>query len=133
MKGQRLRFFMDGVPFAGETSCELHISIETEESVNKDTADNFAYPEMVGYIYDASIECQVEHFGHDNNFFVGADYLTPGETAALQLKRTAENSMSQSTVIASGNFIPTSVSYKADNKKTVTASIKLEGTGVLTL
>ena len=41
MKGQRLRIYEEGNErrVQGETSCELHISIETESEVNKDNAD----------------------------------------------------------------------------------------------
>lgn len=134
MKGQRYRFFANDVPFQAETSCELHISVETEESYNKDFNNNCAWPVAVGYSFDASIECQVKNFSSDkNNYYVPAD-LTPGEPIDLELCRTTEDSTtSYDATIASGKFIPTSISYKADNKKTVTASIKLEGTGVLTL
>lgn len=134
MKGQRYRFFSGGVPIAGETSCELHISVETEEGVNKDTADNNAYPEVVGYSFDGTVECQVNHFRGDGLNSFGVDNFTVGQKKSFELSRTSvDDNTEEGSIIVSGDFIPTSISYKADNKKTVTASIKLEGTGVLTL
>lgn len=134
MKGQRFRFFGNSVPFQGETSCELHISVETEESYNKDTNNNCAWPVVTGYSFDASVECQVQDFMSDpDDHLVPAD-LSVGTPIELEFSRTsADNTKRSERVIATGNFIPTSISYKADNKKTVTASVKLEGTGVLTI
>lgn len=132
MKGQRYRFFKEGVPFESETSCELHISVETEETSNKDYSTPVAWPEGVGCSFDATIECQVKNYS-------GSSYVLPtdlevGVPVDLELCKTSETSnTTKETVIASGTFIPTSISYKADNKKTVTATIKLEGTGVLTV
>lgn len=132
MKGQRYRFFKDGVPFESETSCELHISVETEESSNKDYATLVAFPVGVGYSFDATIECQVKSYS-------GSSYTLPvdleiGVPVELELCKTSDSSpTTKGTTIARGFYIPTSISYKADNKKTVTATIKLEGTGELTV
>ena len=134
MKGQRYRFFRDSVNFSGETSCELHISIETEESGNKDINANVNQPVAVGYSFDATIECQVSSFISDTNYSIKASDLTVGQVEELELCKTSEtNQTTPATTIASGKFIPTSISFKADNKKTVTATIKLEGTGELTI
>lgn len=134
MKGQRYRFFRDSNHFSGETSCELHISIETEETGNKDTNRNVSLPVAVGYSFDATIECQVSNFVSDLNYTVKASDLTVGQVEELSLAKTSESDQtSYGSTIASGQFIPTSISFKADNKKTVTATIKLEGTGVLSV
>ena len=134
MKGQRYRFFRDGVHFSGETSCELHISIETEESGNKDINTNVNQPIAVGYSFDATIECQVSGFISDTNHSIKASDLTVGQVEELELSKTSDsNQTTPATTIAEGMFIPTSISYKADNKKTVTSTIKLEGTEELTV
>ena len=134
MKGQRYRFFKSGVQFQGETSCELHISIETEESGNKDTDTNVNQPVAVGYSFDATIECQVSSFFSDTNYSIKASDLTVGQVEELELSKTSESNQSTpATTIAEGMFIPTSISFKADNKKTVTSTIKLEGTEELTV
>ena len=62
MKGQRYRFYNNDLHFAGETSCELHISVETEDSGTKDDVLNVGSPVAVGYSFDASIECQMSNF-----------------------------------------------------------------------
>ena len=134
MKGQRYRFFKDNNPFHCETSCELHISIETEESGNKDTSTNVNRPVAVGYSFDATIESQISVFVSDHNENYKASDLSVGTPYDLELGKTSESNQGLSSVtIASGTFIPTSISFKADNKKTVTSTIKLEGTGELTV
>ena len=134
MKGQRYRFFKDDNPFHCETSCELHISIETEESGNKDTSTNANQPVAVGYSFDATIESQISVFVSDHNKNYKASDLSVGTPYDLELCKTSEGNQSlSSTTIASGTFIPTSISFKADNKKTVTSTIKLEGTEELTV
>lgn len=134
MKGQRYRFFKDENPFGGETSCELHISIETEESGNKDNISNANQPVAVGYSFDATIESQISNFVSDHNENYKASDLSVGEAYDLELRKTSDSDQSHGLLtIASGRFIPTSISFKADNKKTVTSTIKLEGTGVLTV
>lgn len=134
MKGQRFRIYDpngDQV-IQGETSCELHISIETESKQNKDNADNADYPTMVGYSFDATIECQVSSFVKHGEMVKRSTDFNAGDNQGLELAEFNSAGQYQSK-IASGSFITTSVSYKSDNKKTITATIKLEGSGELTL
>lgn len=134
MKGQRFRIYDpngDQV-IQGETSCELHISIETESEQNKDNADNADYPTMVGYSFDATIECQISAFIKDGEMVKRSTDFNAGDNQGLELAEFNSAGQYQSK-IASGSFITTSVSYKSDNKKTITATIKLEGSGELTL
>lgn len=134
MKGQRFRIYDpngDQV-IQGETSCELHISIETESEQNKDNADNADYPTMVGYSFDATIECQISAFIKDGEMVKRSTDFNAGDNQGLELAEFNSAGQHQSK-IASGSFITTSVSYKSDNKKTITATIKLEGSGELTL
>ena len=134
MKGQRFRIYdsdNDKV-IQGETSCELHISIETESEQNKDNADNADYPTMVGYSFDATIECQISSFLKNGGNVKRSTDFNAGDNQGLELAEFNSAGQYQSK-IASGSFITTSVSYKSDNKKTITATIKLEGSGELTL
>ena len=134
MKGQRFRIYDpngDQV-IQGETSCELHISIETESEQNKDNGNNADYPTMVGYSFDATIECQVSSFVKHGEMVKRSTDFNAGDNQGLELAEFNSAGQYQSK-IASGSFITTSVSYKSDNKKTITATIKLEGSGELTL
>lgn len=134
MKGQRFRIYDpngDQV-IQGETSCELHISIETESEQNKDNADNADYPTMVGYSFDVTIECQISSFIKHGEMVKRSTDFDAGDNHTLELAQLDSAGQYQSK-IASGSFITTSVSYKSDNKKTITATIKLEGSGELTL
>ena len=134
MKGQRFRIYdsNNDMVIQGETSCELHISIETESEQNKDNADNADYPTMVGYSFDATIECQISSFLKNGGNVKRSTDFNAGDNQGLELAEFNSAGQYQSK-IASGSFITTSVSYKSDNKKTITATIKLEGSGELTL
>ena len=134
MKGQRFRIYDSNGDqvIQGETSCELHISIETESEQNKDNADNADYPTMVGYSFDATIECQISSFLKNGGNVKRSTDFNAGDNQGLELAEFNSAGQYQSK-IASGSFITTSVSYKSDNKKTITATIKLEGSGELTL
>ena len=134
MKGQRYRFYNNDLHFAGETSCELHISVETEDSGTKDDVLNVGSPVAVGYSFDATIESQISNFVSDHNDNYKASDLSVGTPYDLELCKTSDSDQTHGLLtIASGRFIPTSISFKADNKKTVTSTIKLEGTGELTV
>lgn len=134
MKGQLFRIYDsdNNQLIQGETSCELHISIETESEQNKDNGNNADYPTMVGYSFDATIECQISSFVTDGEMINRATDFDAGDNHTLELAQLDSAGQYQSK-IASGSFITTSVSYKSDNKKTITATIKLEGSGELTL
>ena len=135
MKGQRYRAF-DTVGeryFKGETTCEFHISVEVESAVNKDNTDDTDYPEVVGYSFDMTVEQQCSTLVTDDEMVISAADIYGGEKMALALARFADGSLTKEATIASGNFICTSTSYKADNKKILSATHKFEGTGSLTI
>lgn len=131
MKGQRLRIYEESNErrVQGETSCELHISIETESEVNKDNADTWDYPTFMGYSFDTTIEVQVSSFAKQDEFVMRATDFNAGGQDTLHL--ALFNGLEYNKSICHGNLICTSVSYKADNKKTITATIKHEGNGEL--
>ena len=131
MKGQRLRIYEESNErrVQGETSCELHISIETESEVNKDNADTWDYPTFMGYSFDTTIEVQVSSFAKQDEFVMRATDFNAGGQDTLHLALFTGLTYNKS--ICHGKLICTSVSYKSDNKKTITATIKHEGTGEL--
>lgn len=131
MKGQSLRIYEESNSrtVQGETSCELHISIETESEVNKDNADEWDYPTFMGYSFDTTIEVQVSSFVKQSELVMRATDFYAGSYNTLHL--ALFNSLTYNKSVCHGNLICTSVSYKADNKKTITATIKHEGTGEL--
>ena len=131
MKGQRLRIYEEGNErrVQGETSCELHISIETESEVNKDNADEWDYPAFMGYSFDTTIEVQVNSFAKEDEMVMRATDFNAGSQDTLHLALFSGQTYQSS--ICHGNLICASVSYKADNKKTITATIKHEGNGEL--
>ena len=131
MKGQRLRIYEESNErrVQGETSCELHISIETESEVNKDNADTWDYPTFMGYSFDTTIEVQVSSFAKQDEFVMRATDFNAGGQDTLHLALFTGLTYNKS--ICHGNLICTSVSYKSDNKKTIIATIKHEGTGEL--
>ena len=134
MKGQRYRVFNPDSSkyFEGETTCELHISVETESVDNKDNTSGFDTLEVVGYSFDMTVEQQCEHLTTQENALTAAE-ISPGLNLTLALARFASGSLTKEAIIASGNFICSSTSYKADNKKILSATHKFEGTGVLSI
>ena len=131
MKGQRLRIYEGGNErrFQGETSCELHISIETESEVNKDNADEWDYPAFMGYSFDTTIEVQVSSFAKHDEMVMRATDFNAGSLDTLHL--ALFNGLTYNKSVCHGNLICTSVSYKSDNKKIIIATIKHEGHGEL--
>lgn len=133
MKGQKMRIYdaENKKMVQGETSCELHISIETESEANKDSADNWDYPAFMGYSFDLTTEAQISSFTAKDELSYRPTDFTPGAKNVLSLTLLSEdNSFSMTFVRAS--FICTSVTYRADNKKTIIATIKHEGSGEIT-
>lgn len=133
MKGQQMRIYdpENEKRVQGETSCELHISIETESEANKDSADNWDYPAFMGYSFDITTEAQISSFTAKDELSYRPTDFTPGAKNVLSLTLFNEDN-SFATTFVRASFICTSVSYRADNKKTITATIKHEGSGEIT-
>lgn len=131
MKGQSLRIYeYDNMSRVDcETSCELHISIETESEVNKDSYQDWDCPAFIGYSFDTTIEMQISTFKKKEASEMSVTNFSAGNIDVLSLAKFDGNTFLGS--VCHGNLICTSVSYKADNKKTITATIKHEGNGEL--
>ena len=130
MKGQRMRIYdsENEKRVQGETSCELHISIETESEANKDGVDNWDYPAFMGYGFDLTTEVQISSFTARDELSYRPTDFTPGTADLLGLALFNEGNIFGSMFVKAP-FICTSVSYRADNKKTIVATIKHEGNG----
>ena len=131
MKGQRLRIYEEGNErrVQGETSCELHISIETESEVNKDNADTWDYPTFMGYSFDTTIEVQVSSFAKQDEMVMRATDFNAGSQDTIHL--ALFNGTTYQSSVCHGNLICASLSYMSYNIKTITATIKHEGNGEL--
>ena len=130
MKGQRMRIYdpENEKRVLGETSCELHISIETESEANKDSFDDWDYPAFMGYSFDLTTEVQISSFTAKNELSYRPTDFTPGKEDILGLGIfSIANTFG--IMFVKAPFICTSVSYRADNKKTIIATIKHEGNG----
>ena len=132
MKGQLMRIYdsENEKRVQGETSCELHISIETESEANKDSVDNWDYPAFMGYSFDVTTEVQISSFTARDGLSYRPTDFTPGTEDHFGLGMFNANKTFLQ-MFCDASFICSSVSYKADNKKTITATIKHEGTGEL--
>ena len=130
MKGQRMRIYdpENEKRVKGETSCELHISIETESVTNKDFINNWDYPAFMGYSFDLTTEVQISSFTASDELSYCPTDFTPGNKGILGVALFNEGN-NYGSMFVRAPFICTSVSYRADNKKTIIATIKHEGNG----
>ena len=135
MKGYNLRAYdcENERRFNNETSCELHISIETEDIDNKDIPSGYVFPVMTGYSFDMTVEQHVSGFTTSNDKYSNAGDFHDNISHTLALERFAGKGPidSQGSEVCYGSFYTESLSFKADNKKTVTSTLKFQGTGEL--
>ena len=135
MKGYNLRAYdcENERRFNNETSCELHISIETEDIDNKDIPLGSVFTMMTGYSFDMTVEQHVTSFttGADNTANAGDFHDNLVHTLALERFAGKGPYDGQGTEVCYGQFYTESLSFKADNKKVVTSTLKFQGTGEL--
>ena len=119
--------------FSNEISCELHISIETEDIDNKDIPSGYVFPVMTGYSFDMTVEQHVSGFTTGENKTANAGDFHDNSVHTLALERFAGKGPydGQGTEVCYGQFYTESLSFKADNKKVVTSTLKFQGTGEL--
>ena len=119
--------------FSNEISCELHISIETEDIDNKDIPLGSVFPMMTGYSFDMTVEQHVSSFttGANNTANAGDFHDNSVHTLALERFASKGSYNGQGTEVCYGQFYTESLSFKADNKKVVTSTLKFQGTGEL--
>lgn len=136
MKGHSLRAYdpVNKKKFSNETSVELHISIETEDVDNKDILQNYTFPVMTGYSFDMTIEQQIPSFRVGNKYTLIPGDLHDNISHIIALEKfNGKGSTAKNQEVCYGTFYTQSVSYKADNRKVVTSTLKLQGTGALTI
>ena len=135
MKGFNLRAYdcENKRRFNNEVSCELHISIETEDIDNKDIPQGYVFPVMTGYSFDMTVEQHVSGFttGEDKTANAGDFHDNSVHTLALERFIGKGPYDGQGTEVCYGQFYTESLSFKADNKKVVTSTLKFQGTGEL--
>ena len=136
MKGHSLRAYdpVNDKKFQNETSVELHISIETEDVDNKDVPQNYTFPLMTGYSFDMTIEQQVSSFLVNDKYVIRPGDLHDNVARVIALEKfSGKGSIAKQEEVCYGTFYKQSLSYKADNRKVVTSTLKLQGTGALTI
>lgn len=135
MKGYNLRAYdcENKRRFMNEVSCELHISIETEDIDNKDIPVGYVSPVMTGYNFDMTVEQQVSGFTIGDKKAANAGDFHDNLVHTLALERFAGKGPydGQGTEVCYGQFYTESLSFKADNKKVITSTLKFQGTGEL--
>ena len=135
MKGYNLRAYdcENERRFNNEVSCELHISIETEDIDNKDIPQGYVFPVMTGYSFDMTVEQHVSELTIGDEKAANAGDFHDNLVHTLALERFAGKGPydGQGTEVCYGQFYTESLSFKADNKKVVTSTLKFQGTGEL--
>lgn len=135
MKGYNLRAYdcVNERRFTNEVSCELHISIETEDIDNKDIISGYVFPVMTGYSFDMTVEQHVSEFTTGDEKAANAGDFHDNLVHTLALERFAGKGPyeGQQTEVCYGQFYTESLSFKADNKKVITSTLKFQGTGEL--
>ena len=135
MKGYNLRAYdcENKRRFTNEISCELHISIETEDIDNKDIPQEYVFPVMTGYSFDMTVEQHVSELTIGDEKAANAGDFHDNLVHTLALERFAGKGPydGQGTEVCYGQFYTESLSFKADNKKVVTSTLKFQGTGEL--
>ena len=135
MKGYNLRAYEceNERRFNNEVSCELHISIETADIDNKDIPQGYVFPVMTGYSFDMTVEQHVSELTIGDEKAANAGDFHDNLVHTLALERFVGKGPydSQGTEVCYGQFYTESLSFKADNKKVVTSTLKFQGTGEL--
>ena len=135
MKGYNLRAYDcdNERRFNNEVSCELHISIETEDIDNKDIPQGYVFPVMTGYSFDMTVDQHVSELTIGDEKAANAGDFHDNLVHTLALERFAGKGPydGQGTEVCYGQFYTESLSFKADNKKVVTSTLKFQGTGEL--
>ena len=135
MKGYNLRAYdcENKRRFTNEISCELHISIETEDIDNKDIPQGYVFPVMTGYSFDMTVEQHVSELTIGDEKAANAGDFHDNLVHTLALERFTGKGPydGQGTEVCYGQFYTESLSFKADNKKVITSTLKFQGTGEL--
>ena len=100
---------------------------------NKDIPQGYVFPVMTGYSFDMTVEQHVSGFTTGDEKAANAGDFHDNLVHTLALERFAGKGPydGQGTEVCYGQFYTESLSFKADNKKVVTSTLKFQGTGEL--
>ena len=131
MKGQQLRPLILDKFLINEVSTEFHISIETESIVNKDNFDLWDRPEFVGYSFDMTVTQQVNSLNSEEATSKNPNSFVVGGTNRFYLATVDSN---KATIrFATVDMWCTGIDFTAPNRKVMTATMKFEGHGEISL
>ena len=131
MKGQQLRPLILDKFLINEVSTEFHISIETESIVNKDNFDLWDRPEFVGYSFDMTVTQQVNSLNSEDTTSKNPNCFVIGGTNRFYLATVDSNKTT--TRFATVDMWCTGIDFTAPNRKVMTATLKFEGHGEISL
>jgi hypothetical protein len=137
IKGQNLRVMVGGKCIAMATSCQFHISAQTESASTKDDANDFEVNEVTGLSWDAQTDSLVTLEDNGTNGELPTDLMSliinktlvtlTFDTTSGTNNRTAQNS----AIKRSGQAYLTDFSITAANRQLSTVSCQFSGSGPL--
>lgn len=137
IKGQNLRVMVGGKCIAMATSCQFHISAQTESASTKDDANDFEVNEVMGLSWDAQTDSLVTLTDNGTNGELPTDLMSliinktlvtlTFDTTSGTNNRTGQNS----ALKKSGSAYLTDFSVTAQNRQNSTVSCQFTGSGPL--
>jgi hypothetical protein len=137
IKGQNLRVMVGGKCIAMATSCQFHISAQTESASTKDDANDFEVNEVTGLSWDAQTDSLVTLEDNGTNGELPTDLMSliinktlvtlTFDTTSGTNNRTGQNS----ALKKSGTAYLTDFSVTAQNRQNSTVSCQFTGSGPL--
>lgn len=139
IKGQNLRVMVGSKCIAQATSCQVHISLQSEDASTKDDTGDWAENEIVGKSWDVSSDSLVALTDNGSNGETTVDLLDLALNATkvtLTFDRTAgtNNRVGQDAIgiKMSGDAYLQDFSLQAQNRQNSSVSYQFIGTGPLT-
>ena len=137
VKGQNLRVMVGGKCIAMATSCQFHISAQTESSSCKDDVDLFERNEVTGLSWDASTDSLVTLTDNGTNGEIPSDLMSliinrTLVTLTFDVTNGTNNRTGTNSVIKrSGSAYLTDLSVSAPNRQNSTITCQFSGSGAL--
>lgn len=136
MKGQNLRLFLGSSStgkksVAKATTCDFHLTAQTEDASTKDTTDDWGEVETVGKSWDCKAECQFVQTDAQAMTVPAIIALLGSEVFIDFAPASGTNNRTEGTAILSGKAIVADIAITSANRQTVTASISFTGNGAL--
>ena len=137
IKGQNLRIMVGGKCIAMATSCQLHISAQTEDSSTKDDAGNWQTQEVVGLSWDVQTDSLITLVDNGSNGELPTDLLSliiSQTKVTLTFDQTAgtNNRVGQNAAIKrTGQAYLTDYNLVAQNRTAAKLTCQFQGDGPL--